>query len=1172
VSEDPSELGWSDVEGTIGTEAFDETIAPEATGKPFAGTLEVGVTLGGRYRIESVLGKGGMGAVYRATDIELDRDVAIKVIRPELAEDPRALQRFKQEIILAREVTHRNVVRIFDLGQADGIKFISMEYIDGKDLHAILGERGALPVEEAVGIIEQVCLALDAAHQEGVVHRDLKPHNVMIDSAGRVVVMDFGIARSVELSGMTATGSLLGTPDYMSPEQVKGEPVDARSDLFALGIIFYQLLTGELPYVGDTPMAAMYTRTQKKAAPVRDLNPDLPGFLGDIVGRCLEIPVPKRYQSAREILQDLAVWRGGSTHMTIGPTMHGLRPTTTVGRKRLRFATIGAAAAVVLVLAAAGYFILRSRSGPSGAEGDTAVPAHVVSLAILPFTNASGNSELDWLGPGLAEMLRTDVGQSAELRAVSSDRLHQILRDLRIAPGASLDEVTLRRVAEFSNADTVVWGQFAELGEQIRIDATVRDFERHETATIKAEASGEQQLLRAVQELAQGIRDNLALSSGAVKDLEKQAFIPSASSVVALRHYNEGLALLRDGNNLEAVKLFETTVEEDPDFALAHSKLAQAYQNLGRSQKAEEASRAAVELSEGLPSQERYLILAESARIENDFEAGVDAYQNLLRSRPTDPQLHYEIGSLYEAQGEFDQAREHYDAALQADPQNITAQLAMGRILIKGGSPQESLAPLNQALSLAIQVDNQEARANALQALGIAYRYLGRPDEALKNFEESLAIKREIGDQRGTAASLSMIGQVLVGNGDIETARSRFEEAAEIRREIGDDLGLAATLMDLGELERIGGNYDRALEQTREALRIQMEQGAVWNQARALNNLGAIYDAKGEYAESLIYYQRALELREQLGDPGGIADSLHNLAETYTILGRFGQAVDNSLRALDIRREATDERGTAIENFSLARVYQLQGRYGAALAANKEALDTLRRIEETGHWYIEVLAGYGSSLSLMGSFAEAKPVLEEASGLAQELGSARLEALTLDARGDLELLSGNVGAAKTLYEQADSAAQQEGDPYLILGVQADIAQAELADGRPARALPLIERTIRGASERGTKYLEARCTLCLGAALLATGDFPGAEKALRQALADAENLGARDLLARGHHLLAEALATSGEGEDAHRHEVKAAEYLEEIRTEAGGDGPLSRADLAPIAAASAASSR
>ena len=227
--------------------------------------VEEGVILGERYEILKRLGEGGMGAVYKARDHELDRLVALKVIRPELAGHPDILRRFKQELILARQVTHKNVVRIFDLGSADGRKFITMDYIEGRDLKSILVERGKLPPAEVVPIFQQVCRGLEAAHVEGVVHRDLKPQNIMLDAAARVWLMDFGLARSMEMAGLTRTGVLMGTPDYMSPEQARAEKVDARSDLFSLGIIVYEMLTGELPFQADTLMAKLLQRVQQKA-------------------------------------------------------------------------------------------------------------------------------------------------------------------------------------------------------------------------------------------------------------------------------------------------------------------------------------------------------------------------------------------------------------------------------------------------------------------------------------------------------------------------------------------------------------------------------------------------------------------------------------------------------------------------------------------------------------------------------------------------------------------------------------------------------------------------------------------------------------------------------------------------------------------------------------------
>ncbi len=289
-------------------------------------SLEPGMLLGERYEILKSLGEGGMGAVYKARDHELDRMVALKVIRPELAGHPDILRRFKQELILARQVTHKNVVRIFDLGTADGRKFITMDFIEGRDLKSILNQRGKLPAAEAVPIMEQICRGLEAAHVEGVVHRDLKPQNIMLDEAGRVWLMDFGLARSMELSGLTRTGVLMGTPDYMSPEQARAEKVDARSDLFSLGIIFFEMLTGRLPFQADTLMAKLLQRVQQRAVAVTEIDPSIPAGVSAVVSKCLEPDVTKRYQTIREILEDLLGDRkpaGLSSASAAGSTANG---------------------------------------------------------------------------------------------------------------------------------------------------------------------------------------------------------------------------------------------------------------------------------------------------------------------------------------------------------------------------------------------------------------------------------------------------------------------------------------------------------------------------------------------------------------------------------------------------------------------------------------------------------------------------------------------------------------------------------------------------------------------------------------------------------------------------------------------------------------------------------
>src|SRR5438105_7347262 len=521
-------------------------------------TLAEGMVLAARYEILKILGEGGMGAVYKAQDRELERTVALKVIRPELAGNPAIIQRFKQELILARQVTHRNVIRIYDLGEADSVKFITMEFVEGQDLRSLLSERGKLPPAEAVEIMQQVCHALEAAHTEGVIHRDLKPQNIMCDKSGRVIVMDFGLARTLEGEGMTQTGALIGTMEYMSPEQALGSQLDQRSDLYTVGLIFYELLTGKAPYKADSALASLLKRTQERATPLTDLDSTLPMSLSNLVSKCLERDANLRYGSAKALLADLDRWQG---HVAAASLAFPALGTWAQGRWRW----IGIAAAVVIV-ALAGLLLRETLFRQTTSQ--LQIPAKPeVSLAILPLRNASGDTALDWLGPSVADMLTTEVCQSARLRTISPDRLHQVLADLRIARDSAIDPTTLRRLAEFSGADTVVWGQYARFGDQIRIDATLHDLKHDRSVPLKIAGVAEKDIPGAVDRLAESIRQNLAVSPDVVKELKASSFQPSSKSVPALRDYNQGVQLLREGKNLEAVKSFKAATAGDPQFA-----------------------------------------------------------------------------------------------------------------------------------------------------------------------------------------------------------------------------------------------------------------------------------------------------------------------------------------------------------------------------------------------------------------------------------------------------------------------------------------------------------------------------------------------------------------------------------------------------------------------------
>src|SRR5271163_3632088 len=393
--------------------------------------LKPGSSIGSRYEIIRLLGQGGMGAVYQAHDKELDRQVAIKVIRSDMASNPEILRRFKQELILARQITHKNVIRIFDLGQAGGIKFITMEYIEGENLQSLLRRKKKLDPAEAANILAQVCRALEAAHNEGVIHRDLKPQNIMVDKSGRAYVMDFGIARSMLGAGLTQTGALIGTPDYMSPEQAKGQPLDARSDLFSIGIIFYEMLSGKVPFDADTTMGKLWKRTNEPARPLDELDKTIPRALSDIVRKCLEIDPQKRFASTGELLQQIEIWQGpGAATRAVTLPATGLPA----------YAKWVAAGLGVVVIGGILFFRSRITPQPTG-------PHSPVTLLIADFENKTGDSVFD----GTLEPMLGIALEGAPFIS-SIDRAQAKKDAARLQPGAAHLDASLAQLVARSCA------------------------------------------------------------------------------------------------------------------------------------------------------------------------------------------------------------------------------------------------------------------------------------------------------------------------------------------------------------------------------------------------------------------------------------------------------------------------------------------------------------------------------------------------------------------------------------------------------------------------------------------------------------------------------------------------------------------------------------------------
>jgi tetratricopeptide (TPR) repeat protein len=591
------------------------TPQPEA-GVGAGGDLQPGTVLAGRYEILELLGQGGMGAVYKARDTELDRLVALKLIRRELAKNPEILRRFKQELILARQVTHKNVIRIFDLGESGGTKFITMDFVEGQDLRHLLHEQGKFPPEQAARMMLQICRALEAAHSEGVIHRDLKPHNIMLDKTERVYVMDFGIARSAYLPGMTQTGALIGTPEYMSPEQARGEKLTAQSDLFSLGVIFYELLTGQSPYPGDAPLATLWKRLQERPKPPLEVDPAIPKPLNDIVMRALEIEPAERWASAREMAQQLEIWLGPSAESS---TIFLPAPKTVAYWKWASAALAG----LLLVAAIVGIRFYNPK--PKAAHPP-------VTVLVADFTNHTGDPIFD---DTLEPMFNVALEGASFINAYSRGEARKLAKKLP-HPTDKLDEESARLVAVSQGLGAVVTGSLSRRGDGYKLSVEALDARTgNSVANAEINAKTKDDLLLGIPKLAAPIRK--ALGDTTPESVQLAASGPfSAASLEVVHLYGVAMDQQFAGKTEEALQSFAKAAELDPNFARAYSGMSATAAALGRQADGEKNVKLAMEHLDRMTERERYHTRAFFYYMTGDYPKCVEEYGSLVNQYPAD--------------------------------------------------------------------------------------------------------------------------------------------------------------------------------------------------------------------------------------------------------------------------------------------------------------------------------------------------------------------------------------------------------------------------------------------------------------------------------------------------------------------------------------------------------
>lgn len=1090
-----------------------DTPGPEETRTGEHRMLPVGTVLAGRYELVELVGVGGMGLVYRAEDRRLDLEVALKVLTPERAGNREALERFERELVLARQVSHPNVVRIHDIGQDGDLHFLTMDYVSGRSLSSVLQEEGALPVDRAVAIAADLAEGLAAAHDKGVVHRDLKPANVLLDEDGRARITDFGVARSLATPGPTRPGHVLGTPYYLSPEQALGEPVDGRSDLYALGLLLYEMLSGRLPFSSESFEESVAQRVSGRPRPLSEIKDDVPEWLQQVIRTCLARKPEDRYPDADSLLSDLRTARASRRQ-----------------RRGGRLALLGAGATLLIaVLFALWWYwpsLLREDAGRQASQGETVDVRQARTVAVLPFADETGDPSLRWVQTGLAEMVAVALAEVPALQVVDSMRVFRTVDDLGL-DASRLESNEVGQLATLLDADRLVTGRVRSTGDGLLLEVRlVSAREQGDPRRFTTSAAGTGGLLEAMERLGADLRN--ALAAGKTASAE-----PSLSeNPKAMAAYGTGVERLTRGDSLGAVEALEQAIEADPRFAAAWVRLSEAYDNSGYGDKALEAARRAVAVLDQSEGRIALEARARGAAMSGDIERALELRRELVGAFPNDIEARVALGELQGDTGRLEDARQTLESVVARDPNHPRAWYLLGKFAILGGESRVAIDDyLVRALVIQNRLDNQQGKADVLNAMGIAYAQLGELAQAQENYEQAAAIREQIGDRRGVAATLSNLAKIQVLRGDYDGARARLQKALEIQGEIGDRAGVAYLHNEFGVLEEEQGNYSEALRHYRDALRVRQDLGNERALAESYNNVGYIYYLLGEYDNAAVYAQQALERYSKAQNQEGVMLARQTLGLLESARGNWETALSAALKALEISRTLELPGASAVSLGIIGRVNGAQGRFQAALDSYREALKLVSELGNSRGMTEFALARAGLLLELNALDAAAK-ALEEASGHLAQGGNREQRAGLTRLRGRLALQGGDTAEARSMLQEALEQADESGSITSQMRAKLALARSRLADGDPEAAAGLAEEVAGQAGGIGHAVLALEALELKGLALAQWDANAEAAAALNEALGLARQHAPYAGTWRLHLLLARLEQEDGETGESH----------------------------------------
>ncbi len=654
-----------------------------------------GSTLVKRYEIIEKLGRGGMGQVFRVVDKTINEEMALKLINPAIASNEKTVERFKNELKFARKITHKNVCRMYDLNESEGTLFITMEYVPGEDLKSMIRMMGQLSVGRAISAAKQVCEGLAEAHRLEVVHRDLKPQNIMIDKEGNTRIMDFGVARSLKAEGITGAGMMVGTPEYMSPEQVKGEATDQRSDIYALGVILFEMLSGRLPFEGDTSLSiALKHKTDPPPDP-REFNAQIPENLSLVILKCMEKEKEKRYQGAEELLSELnKIEEEISTEERIPPAK---KPGAVTPRKRLvSFLLPGILFAAIIAIL--GYLflpgILQKEKPGKEIFGEIKWKN---SIAILPFKDLSSQKDQQPLCEAMTDAIITKLASIVELKVIPYYSV-QRYKDTDKSPkeiGEELDVKTILSLNLQKDGNLIlVRGQLSDVKEDFVLDSY--EYESEFVGIFKVQDTISKNIasrlkVRLVEERLNSIKKKEPKDSGAYK------------YYVWGKYFEKKYKDFQERSDFEeAVKNYERAIDVDPDYALAFWSLGNIYQALFVKDEIwkyfdlmEKNYENAYQIDQDLA--ETNAGLGWVYYYKGELDEAYNYYKRAFELDPNSAEINYHVGGFLKDIGLYPTAIEFYSRAIKLDPLDISYRRLCARCYMYIGEYEEAVHHLKEA-------------------------------------------------------------------------------------------------------------------------------------------------------------------------------------------------------------------------------------------------------------------------------------------------------------------------------------------------------------------------------------------------------------------------------------------------------------------------------------------